>query len=74
MAFPDFANMDFNPADCKCDCINTDETAWLKKAEAATKLDVVKSMENIDIQPLYTKKDVENTTLYKKGCGKFTAS
>ena len=60
MAFPDFANMDFNPANCKCDCINTDKNAWLNKAQATTKLDVVKSMEHIDIQPLYTKKDVEN--------------
>jgi hypothetical protein len=60
MTFPDFANMDFNPSQCDCNCVNTDKSAWLKKAEATTKLDVVKSMENIDINPLYTKADLSD--------------
>jgi methylmalonyl-CoA mutase len=60
MTFPDFANMDFNPKDCNCNCVDTDVAAWEKQAKLNTKLDVVKSMENIDIQPLYTKKDTEN--------------
>jgi methylmalonyl-CoA mutase len=59
MAFPDFANMDFNPAGCSCNCVSTDKVAWEKQAQANAKLDVVKSMENIDINPLYTKADVE---------------
>ena len=59
MAYPDFANMDFNPSQCDTSkCISTDRNAWQQRAEAITKLDVVKSMENIDIHPLYTKEDI----------------
>ncbi|MBQ6269309.1 MAG: methylmalonyl-CoA mutase [Bacteroidetes bacterium] len=58
MNFPNFAEMDFNPSQCQCNCVNTDKDAWRKKAEQMAKLDVVKSMENIDIDPLYTKSDI----------------
>jgi methylmalonyl-CoA mutase len=58
MAFPNFANMDFNPSQCDCKCVCTDKDAWQQKAQAITKLDIVKSMENIDIHPLYTKTDL----------------
>ncbi len=58
MNFPNFAEMDFNPSQCKYNCVNTDKEMWRNKAEQKVKLDVVKSMENIDIEPLYTKSDI----------------
>ena len=72
MTFPNFANVkkafDNNyPSQCACNCVSTDKTAWLKKAKATTKLDVVKSMENIDINPLYTKADLSD---FDNGHGK----
>ena len=61
MNFPNFAEMDFNPSQCDTSkCINTDKNAWQQRANAITKLDVVKSMENIDINPLYTKADLSD--------------
>lgn len=57
MSFPDFANMDFNLSKCNGDCVCSDTKAWANRANASTKLNVVKSMENIDIEPLYTKTD-----------------
>ena len=58
MNFPNFAEMDFNPSQCKYNCVNTDKEMWRNKAEQKVKLDVVKSMENIDIEPLYMKSDI----------------
>jgi methylmalonyl-CoA mutase len=59
MTFPNFATMDFNPSQCDCNCVNTDKNVWQKTAESQTKLDIVKSMEGIDIAPLYTKSDLD---------------
>jgi methylmalonyl-CoA mutase len=60
MNFPDFANMDFNPSQCNSTskCVSTDKNAWQARASKCSNLDVVKSMENIDIEALYTKADL----------------
>lgn len=59
MKTPDFANMDFNSAKP-----NADKAAWAKKIEqefnAKFEDMLVKSLENIDIKPLYTSDDIKD--------------
>ncbi len=59
MTFPNFAEMDFNPRNNPSGII-ADKKAWREKAAKNANIDVVKSMENIDIEPLYTKSDIDH--------------